>query len=246
MNTSSRGAALVTGASAGIGAATVRALAADGWAVHMTARREDRLAALAGQTGATPHAIDAADHDAMAALVEGTPFDLLVANAGKGGAMTALAGVDAAEIEAVIALNVTSVLQLIAAVLPGMAARGRGHVVTVGSVAGVYPTGATLYGASKHAVRGMARNLRLDTLGQGVRFTDIQPGRVATEFYDVAVADADLREKIKDTGVEDLTPENVAEAIRWAAAQPAHVNISALEIAPTGQAFGGARFAERQ
>lgn len=241
----SKGKALVTGASAGIGAAAVRALIADGWDVHMTARRADRLEALASDTGATPHAIDARDEPAMRALVQKTDFDLLVANAGKGAAMTGMAGVDPAEIEEVIALNVTATLQLIAAILPGMAARGRGHIVTIGSVAGLYPTGAALYGTSKHAVRGMARNLRLETLGQGVRFTDIQPGRVATEFYDVAVPDEDLRETLTDTGIEELTSGDVAEAIRWAAAQPAHVNVSAIELAPVEQTYGGVRFAER-
>lgn len=238
-----KGAALVTGASSGIGAAAVRALVADGWAVHMTARRADRLEALAAETGATPHVVDALDHAAMAALVEGTPFDLLVANAGKGGAMTTLAGADPAEIAAVIGLNVTATLQLVAAILPGMTARGRGHVITVGSVSGLYPTGAALYGASKHAVRGMVRNLRLDAMGAGIRFTDIQPGRVESEFYDVAVADETTRARIKNTGIQDLSPADVAEAIRWAASQPAHVNVSALEIAPTGQAYGGVKFA---
>jgi 3-hydroxy acid dehydrogenase/malonic semialdehyde reductase len=209
----------------------------------MTARRADRLSELAAETGAIAHVVDAGDEPAMRALVEEVGFDLLVANAGKGAAMTSMAGIDPAEIAEVIALNVTSVLQLIAATLPGMEVRGRGHIITIGSVAGVYPTGSTLYGASKHAVRGMARNLRLETLGQGIRFTDIQPGRVATEFYDVAVPDADLRARLKDTGIEELTPEDVAEAIRWVAAQPAHVNISALELAPTGQTYGGMRLA---
>lgn len=238
-----KGRALVTGASAGIGAATVRALVKDGWAVEMTARRAERLEALAKETGATPHVIDAADEPAMRALAERGGFDLLVANAGKGGAMSGLAGTDPALIAEVIQLNVTAVLQLIAAILPGMAERGRGHVITLGSVAGLYPTGPALYGASKHAVRGIARNLRLETLGRGVRFTDIQPGRVRSEFYDVAIPDAAAREPIKETGIDELTPEDVAEAIRWAAAQPAHVNVSALEITPTDQAYGGARFA---
>lgn len=238
-----KGNALVTGASAGIGAATVRALVADGWSVTMTARREDRLAALAAETGAEARAIDAADEAAMRALVEGAEFDLLVANAGKGGAMDGLAGADPATIADVITLNVTATLQLIAAILPGMAKRGRGHVITLGSVSGVYPTGPALYGASKHAVRGLIRNLRLETLGQGVRFTDIQPGRVRSEFYDVAIADETARDAVKETGIEELTPENIAEAIRWAASQPAHVNISAIELTPTGQSYGGARFA---
>ena len=239
-----KGKALVTGASAGIGAATVRALVADGWAVHMTARRMDRLEALAAETGATPHAIDARDEPAMRALTEREAFDLIVANAGRGGAMTGLTGSDAAEIEEVVALNVTATMQLIQAALPGMTERRRGHIVTIGSVAGLYPAGAALYGATKHAVRGMVRNLRIETLGKGVRFTDIQPGRVRTEFYDVAIPDAATREPIKETGIEELTPEDVAEAIRWVAAQPAHVNVSALEIAPTEQTYGGVRFPE--
>lgn len=237
--------ALVTGASAGIGAATVRALTADGWAVHMTARRADRLAALAAETGATPHTIDAGDAPAMRALVEGTDFDLLVANAGKGGAITGLSGADPAEIAELIALNVTATLQLIAAILPGMTARDGGHIIAIGSVSGLYPTGPALYGASKHAIRGLIRNLRLEALGAGIRFTDIQPGRVRTEFYDVAIKDAAIREPIKETGIEELTPGDVAEAVRWAAAQPRHVNISAVEITPTEQAYGGARFAGR-
>lgn len=240
-----RGRALVTGASAGIGAATARALAADGWRVTATARRADRLAALAAETGAEAHALDATDAPAMRALVEAGAFDLLVANAGRGAAITGMAGFDPDEIEAVIRLNVTAVAQLVAAALPGMIARGRGHVVTVGSVSGLYPTGTALYGATKHAVRGLVRNLRLECLGKGVRFTDIQPGRVRTEFYDVAIPDAAARAPVKETGIEELRPEDVAEAIRWAAAAPSHVNVSALEITPLGQAYGGARFAGR-
>jgi NADP-dependent 3-hydroxy acid dehydrogenase YdfG len=237
-----KGIALVTGASAGIGAATVRALSADGWTVHVTARRADRLGALADETGATPHVIDATDEPAMRKLVETTPFDLIVANAGRGGAMTGLAGTSPDEIAEVVHLNVTAVLQLIEAALPGMTERGRGHVITLGSVAGVYPIGPSLYGATKHAIRGMMRNLRLETLGQGVRFTDIQPGRVRTEFFDVAIPDETVRDSIKETGIEELTPDDIAEAIRWAAAQPAHVNVASIEITPRNQVYGGAMF----
>ena len=236
------GIALVTGASSGIGAATVRALGADGWEAHMTARRADRLNALAAETGATAHVIDALDEPAMRKLVETTPFDLIVANAGRGGAMTGLPGTPPSEIAEVIHLNVTAVLQLVEAALPGMKERERGHVITLGSVAGVYPIGATLYGTTKHAIRGLVRNLRLETLGQGIRFTDIQPGRVRTEFFDVAIPDETVREPIKETGIEELTAEDVAEAIRWAAAQPAHVNIAAIEITPRNQAYGGVKF----
>ena len=168
--------------------------------------------------------------------------DLLVANAGRGGAMTRLSEAEAEEIETVVQTNVTALIQTVQAAATGMAARGGGHVVTVGSVSGLYATGAALYGATKHAVRGFVRNMRLDPGAAGIRFTDIQPGRVATEFYDVAVADDATRDRLKDTGIEELTPEDVAEAIRWAAAQPAHVNISALEITPRDQAYGGVKF----
>ncbi len=236
------GTALVTGASAGIGAATVRALGADGWTVHMTARRAERLEKLAAETGAIAHVIDATDEPAMRKLVEATPFDLIVANAGRGGGMTGLTGTTPGEIAEVIHLNVTSVLQLIEAALPGMAERGRGHLITLGSVAGIYPIGATLYGATKHAVRGMVRNLRLETLGQGIRFTDIQPGRVRTEFFDVAIPDEAERGPIKETGIEELAADDVAEAIRWAAAQPDHVNVAAIEITPRNQVYGGIKF----
>ena len=237
------GIALVTGASAGIGAATVRALESDDWTVHMTARRGDRLKELAAETGAVAHVIDAMDEPAMRKLVETTPFDLIVANAGRGGAMTGLPGTSPGEIADVVHLNVTAVLQLIEAALPGMTERQRGHVITLGSVAGVYPIGATLYGTTKHAIRGLVRNLRLETLGQGVRFTDIQPGRVRTEFFDVAIPDETAREPIKETGIEELTPDDIAEAIRWAAAQPPHVNIASVEITPLNQVYGGVKFA---
>lgn len=237
----SKGAALVTGASAGIGAATAKALAADGWTVHATARRLAPLEALK-PAGVTPHQVDATDRAAMAALVAAVEPDLLVANAGRGGAMMGLSDADADEIEVVVQTNVTALIQTTQAAMTGMAARGRGHIITVGSVSGLYATGAALYGATKHAVRGFVRNMRLDPGAAGIRFTDIQPGRVATEFYDVAVADNAVRERIKDTGIEELTPEDVAEAIRWAAAQPAHVNISALEITPRDQAYGGVKF----
>lgn len=234
--------ALVTGASAGIGAATAKALSADGWLVHATARRMQPLEALAAETGVIPHQVDVTDQRAMADLICEIKLDLLIANAGRGGAMTGLINADPAEIETVVHTNVTALIQTAQAAVKGMSARGRGHIITVGSVSGLYATGAALYGATKHAVRGFVRNMRLDPDAAGIRFTDIQPGRVATEFYDVAVTDDAARDQIKDTGIEELTPEDVAEAIRWAAAQPAHVNISALEITPRDQAYGGVKF----
>lgn len=236
-----KGTALVTGASSGIGAATARLLQADGWTVHATARRAGPLEALAAE-GVQTHVIDVTDRTAMNDLFAAHAFDLYVANAGRGGGMTGLADTSGDEIEAVVQTNVAALIHSVQTAVASMGARGRGHIITVGSVSGLYPTGAALYGATKFAVRGFMRNLRLDPGAAGLRITDIQPGRVTTEFYDVAVADKAKRDRLKDTGIEELAPEDVAEAIRWAAAQPPHVNISALEITPRDQAYGGVKF----
>ena len=236
-----KGIALVTGASSGIGAATARALQADGWTVHATARRAAPLKALEVD-GISTHVVDVNDRATMNGLFGAHDFDLYVANAGRGGGMTGLADANAEEIEAVVQTNVAALIHSVQTAVSKMSARGRGHIITVGSVAGLYPTGAALYGATKHAVRGFMRNLRLDPGAAGLRITDIQPGRVATEFYDVAVTDEATRDRLKDTGIDELSPEDVAEAIRWAAAQPPHVNVSALEITPRDQAYGGVKF----
>lgn len=237
-----RGSALVTGASAGIGAAVVRALAADGWRVHALARRADRLQALAEQTGCTPHAVDVRDADALERVVAQAAPDLLVNNAGLGAAITGLAGASREEVAQTIDTNVTAVLELLRLALPGMIARKRGHVVNIGSVAGMYPAVSAVYGASKGAVRLMSQNLRLELRGTGVRVTEICPGRVATEFYDASVPDPATRERIKTTGIRELTPDDIAAAILYAVSTPAHVNVQTIELQPVEQSFGGAQF----
>lgn len=234
--------ALVTGASSGIGAATAEALAAAGVEVHALARRAERLAALAARTGATPHALDARDGPALAALIPALEADALILNAGRGGGFAGLAAASREEIAATVETNVTALLDMIRLALPGMIARGRGHLVLIGSTSALYPMPSALYGGSKAAVAMIARNLRLELRGTGLRVTDIRPGRVATEFYDAAIPDPAAAAKAKATGIEDLTPADVAGAVLWALAAPPHVNVSAIELQPTGQTYGGVSF----
>lgn len=234
--------ALVTGASAGIGAATVRALAGAGAEVHALARRADRLEALAAQTACTPHALDVTEAEARADLAARLSPDILVNNAGVGAGIAGLRSASLAEIERTVATNLTAVLDLVRLVLPGMIERGRGHLVNLGSVAGLYPGPSAIYGPTKAGVRMMGWNLRGELRGTGVRVTEILPGRVATEFYDAAVPDPDLRDRLKTTGIRELRPGDVADAILYAVTAPAHVNVSAIELQPLGQTYGGVAF----
>ncbi|HUF56417.1 MAG TPA: SDR family oxidoreductase [Thermohalobaculum sp.] len=234
--------ALVTGASSGIGEATVRRLAADGWTVHALARRADRLERLAAETGATAHPADVTDTGLMEELVPWLEVDTLIANAGIGSGITGLAEASAADVDATVTTNVAAVLQLVRLVLPGMRERGRGHLVLVGSVAGMYPNASAVYGASKAAIRMMGRNLRIELRGSGVRVSEICPGRVATEFYDAAVPDAERRALLKASGIRELAPADVADAIAYALDAPAHVNVSTIELQPVEQSFGGVSF----
>jgi len=237
-----KGTALVTGASSGIGAAVVRKLAANGWQVHALARRAARLEALAGETGCVPHALDIRDGAALERLMAGLAPDLLVNNAGLGAGITGLATASRDEVARTIDTNVTAVLELTRLTLPGMIARRRGHVVNLGSVAGLYPLVSAVYGASKGAVRLLSQNLRLELRGTGVRVTEICPGRVASEFYDAAVPDPAARDRIKTTGIRELSPDDIAEAILYAVSTPAHVNVSTIELQPVEQTFGGVQF----
>ena len=237
-----KGTALVTGASSGIGAAVVRSLAANGWQVHALARRAARLEALADETGCVPHALDIRDGAALARLMAGLAPDLLVNNAGLGAGITGLATASRDEVARTIDTNVTAVLELTRLTLPGMIARRRGHVVNLGSVAGLYPLVSAVYGASKGAVRLLSQNLRLELRGTGVRVTEICPGRVASEFYDAAVPDPAARDRIKTTGIRELSPDDIAEAILYAVSTPAHVNVSTIELQPVEQTFGGVQF----
>jgi len=235
--------ALVTGASSGIGAATVRALAGRGIEVHALARRKERLEELAGETGCIPHILDLRDRDALYETLSTLDVDILIGNAGTGRGFDGLLNATPEDIDLTIGTNVQALIHVLRAVLPGMIERKRGHVVNLGSVAGLYPINSVIYGASKGAVHLVNQNLRIELKGTGVRTTEICPGRVSTEIFDASIDDPEKAAAVKNTGIEELTAGDIADAILFALDAPRRMNVNLIEIQPTEQTFGGAAFA---
>ena len=247
----SRPIALVTGASAGIGGATARALAAAGWRLLLAARSADRLEALARQLDADHGALtarvvplDVTDADAHARAIAELPDDwaeveLAVLNAGLALNMVPVWENSAAEADGMLDVNVKGVLNGIRSLVPGMLARGRGHVVLLGSTAGhfVYP-GGTVYCASKFAVGAIALGLKQDLHGTPVRVSLVSPGIVETDFSLVRFdGDAERADAVyADTNA--LSAEDVAEAIVWCAMRPESVNIQEVLMTPRVQSGG--------
>lgn len=234
--------AVVTGATTGIGEAIAKALAADGFDVIATGRREERLKALAEQIGCSYIAADLSTDDGVDAVATfalgGGPVDVLVNNAG--GAL----GVDPVlegkldEWRRMYEINVIMTLALTQKLVPQMRERG-GDVVFISSTAGhaPYPGGAG-YTAAKHAERLIPQTLRLELCGDPVRIIDIAPGMVKTEGFSLnrLHGDAEAAEQVY-AGVEaPLVAEDVAEAVRWSVSLPSHVNIDSLVIRPVAQA----------
>ncbi|HYJ80119.1 MAG TPA: SDR family NAD(P)-dependent oxidoreductase [Longimicrobiaceae bacterium] len=239
---------LVTGASAGIGAACARAFAAAGARLVLAARRRERLdelaAGLRGAHGTDVHLLDldVRDRAAVAAAIGGLPpewaaVDVLVNNAGLGRGLSKLYEGDPAEWDEMVDTNVKGLLYVTRAVVPGMVERGRGHVVNIGSVAGheVYPGGA-VYCATKHAVGAITRGLRMDLLGSGVRVSTVDPGMVETEFSVVRFRGDRERAKGVYRDMTPLTADDIADAVVWATTRPPHVNVDEIIVKPTDQA----------
>jgi 3-hydroxy acid dehydrogenase / malonic semialdehyde reductase len=244
-----RGLALVTGASTGIGEAVVRRLAADGWRVIAAARRQDKLEALAHELGphVRPFVLDVSDRAAVVALPQALPegwreVDLLVNNAGLALGIGPAHQVDLEDWELMVAANVNGLMRCTHVLLPGMVARGRGHIVNIGSITGEYPyPGANVYGASKAFVRQLTKGLKADLVGTPVRSTVVEPGLVAgSEFSNVRFKGDDARAAAVYAGTEPLLPADIANAVAWVASQPLHVNVTMLQIMPTCQAPGPA------
>ena len=238
---------LVTGATAGFGAAIARRFAQDGHRVVAVGRRSDRLEALRAELGADRvHTVqlDVRDSAAVAAALGSLPgdfaeVDVLVNNAGLALGLEPAHRASLADWDTMIATNVTGLVHVTHALLPGMVARDRGHVVNIGSTAARYPyPGGNVYGATKAFVRQFSLNLRADLAGTRVRVTDIEPGLVGgSEFSTVRFGgDADRAAKIYE-GADPLVPEDVAEAVHWVATLPPRVNINALEMMPVSQSF---------
>ena len=229
---------LVTGASSGIGEAVVRRLTRHNLEVHALARRQDRLSELASATGCVPLALDLRDTDALYDTLESTEYDVLINNAGLGRGYNSLAAASREDISRTIETNVTAAIHVVHALLPGMIARQRGHLVNLGSIAGLYPMPTALYSASKGALHLLSQGLRMELKGSAVRCTEICPARVRTEFFDTAFDDP-IKAEQAASGFELLEPSDIADAILYALDAPWRVNVSTIEITPTEQYIGG-------
>ncbi|KRC51381.1 oxidoreductase [Nocardioides sp. Root79] len=233
--------AVVTGASSGIGAATARHLAREGFTVVCAARRADRVEALAAEIGGRAVACDVTDAAQVAALAEavGPRLDVLVNNAGGAFGFSPVAEADADEWRRMYDVNVLGVLLVTQALLPALVASGAGVIVNVGSTAGrlVYEGGAG-YTAAKHGTRAVTQTLRLELFDQPVRVCEVAPGMVQTdEFSLVRFGGDQARADAVYAGVPDpLVADDVADAITWVATRPPHVNIDELVIKPRAQA----------
>lgn len=232
--------ALVTGASSGVGAACVRTLREKGLDVVALARREDRLAALADETGCRTMSLDLTDTDAIHAELPALEADILVNNAGLGRGYDGFLKSTAAEIDQMVDLNVSAAFHVTRAVAEGMAERKSGHIVQIGSIAALYPIGFPVYGGTKGAVHMFSQHFRTELSGTGVRHTEVCPGRIATEFFDAAFKSAEDRDAFL-AGYSPLQPEDVAAAVLFALDAPWRVNVSTIELTPTEQAPGGAK-----
>lgn len=232
----------ITGATAGIGAAAARRFARSGWRVIGTGRRLDRLEALKAELGEAfaPLALDMRDMEAIAAAAREHPdIDLLLNNAGLPPPLAALQDSEFADLDTAIQTNVTGLVALTRAMLPGLIAR-RGAVINLSSVAATYPyRGGAVYAGTKAFVRQFSLDLRADLHGTGVRVASIEPGMVETEFTLVRTGGDREASDALYAGMNPLTAEDIAETILWVAALPPHVNVNAIELMPVNQSFAG-------
>jgi NADP-dependent 3-hydroxy acid dehydrogenase YdfG len=233
-----RGVAIVTGASAGIGAATARGLAAAGFDVVVGARREDRLREVAGPIGARALPLDVTDPASVEAFAAAVPeCRVLVNNAGGALGRDTVADAQLEDWRWMFEANVLGTAATTKAFLPALERSGDGHVVVVGSIAGsqTYPSGAGYTGA-KHAERALTKTLRVELLGKPIRVTEIDPGLVETEFSLVRFKGDEERARQVYAGITPLSAEDVADCIVWAVTRPSHVNIDEIVVMPRDQA----------
>jgi NADP-dependent 3-hydroxy acid dehydrogenase YdfG len=236
----SRPTAVVTGASSGIGAATARRLAADGFDVVLGARRRQRLDALAAEIGARAVTLDVTSDASVAELAAAVPScQVLVNNAGGALGLEPIASAEVEDWQWMYDVNVLGTLRVTKAMLPALVAGGRGHVVIMGSTAGrvVYEGGGG-YTAAKHGLAALAETLRLELSGQPVRVTEIAPGMVRTEeFSQVRFRGDEAKAAAVYAGVaEPLTAEDIADCVSWCVTRPAHVDVDLLVVRPLAQA----------
>jgi 3-hydroxy acid dehydrogenase/malonic semialdehyde reductase len=239
---------LITGATAGFGLAIARRFGGESNRIIAVGRRKDRLDALVKELGANavhPIVLDVRDRAGVASAVAALPpelaaIDLLVNNAGLALGLAPAYQASLDDWDTMVDTNIKGLMYLPRAVLPGMVARDRGHIVNLGSIAGAhaYP-GGNAYGGTKAFVRQFSMNLRADLLGSRVRVTSVEPGMVGGSEFSLVRFGGD-KEKVEKLykGADPLTPEDVAEAVYWVATLPARVNINIIEMMPVTQTFG--------
>lgn len=231
--------AVVTGASSGIGAATARRLAADGWDVVAAARRLDRLGELAASSPRIrPCALDVTDPASVTALADAAPdCDLLVANAGGAFDLAPIAEADVDDWARMYDVNVLGLVRTVQTLLPALKA-AKGHLVLTGSTAGrwVYEGGGG-YVAAKHGVAALRDTMRLELVDAGIRVTEVAPGMVNTEEFSLIRFGGDAeRAAAVYAGVDALTADDIADVIAWVSSRPTHVNIDLVQVTPQQQA----------
>ena len=238
---------LVTGATSGIGAACAKAFSEAGSRVVAVGRRSDRLEQLATDLPGEVHTVtlDVRDREAVEQAFADLPgdwqeIDLLLNNAGLAVGKEGLQDGDLSAWLQMVETNVIGLLQVTAQILPRMAARGSGHIVNIGSIAGreTYP-GGTIYCATKAAVDRITKGMRMDVLGTGLRVSTVDPGMVQTEFNSVRYRGDTDRADQHYEGLTPLSPDDVADAVVWVATRPAHVQIAEVLILPTDQSGAG-------
>ncbi|QKW19881.1 SDR family oxidoreductase [Kitasatospora sp. NA04385] len=232
--------AVVTGASSGIGAATARRLAADGFEVVLTARRTERIEALAKEIGGRARTLDVTDRAAVDAFAaEVGRVDVLVNNAGGALGAESVENGDPADWRTMYEVNVIGVLHLTQALLPALRASGDGTVLIMSSTAALAAyEGGGGYVAAKHAVHSVAQTLRLELVAEPIRVIEIAPGMVRSEGFALTRfrGDRDKADAVYAGVAEPLTSEDIADTVSWAVTRPSHVNIDLLVVRPRAQA----------
>jgi 3-hydroxy acid dehydrogenase/malonic semialdehyde reductase len=238
---------LITGATAGFGAAFARRFVKDGHRVIATGRRVERLEALKAELGEKllTARLDVTDAASVAGFLGTLPeawreIDVLINNAGLALGLSPAWESELSDWDTMIATNISGLVHVTRAVLPGMVARNRGTILNLGSVAGEYPyPGGHVYGGTKAFVRQFSLNLRADLVGKNIRVTDLEPGMCSgSEFSTVRFGGDEAKAAAVYAGTKSLSPEDIAEAAAWVVALPAHMNINRMEMMPTCQASG--------
>ena len=237
---------LVTGATSGFGEAIARRFATPGNSLIIVGRRVDRLRALAEELDVPVYdlPLDVRERETVAEAIAELPpgfkeIDVLVNNAGLALGLEPSWDANLDDWETMVDTNIKGVLYMTRAVLPGMVERKRGHVINIGSTAGNWPyPGGNVYGGTKAFLKQFSLNLRADLVGTNVRVTNLEPGLAETEFSLVRYKGDDERASEVYKNMQPLTAQDIAEAALWAASQPAHVNITRVEMMCTAQANG--------